>query len=123
MVESLLCEATTCIHNASKQCTAPSINIVGGPTRTGSDTFCGSFSEDENLILPDTTNFVMGVASRGDQYTADRLTEFNGAPAIECNAVKCTYNDSNICYATGIKILGQEGTAKGSTECDTFRPE
>lgn len=112
MVESLLCDATTCVYNASRKCTAKSINVVGGTTRSGSDTYCATFSEDQDEKLD------------ANPYIQDLETSaFDMTPGVACNAVNCTYNDSNKCYASGVKILDQRQTAKGSTECNTFRPE
>lgn len=113
MVDSLLCDAKTCAYNTSRKCTAPAINIVGGTTKNGSDTFCATFTEDKEQAH-----------SAGSTMVGDlEVSSFNDAPGVACNAVNCTYNDSNMCYASGVKILGQKDTTKGSTECETFRPE
>jgi len=113
MVESLLCDAKTCVYNAARKCTAPTINIVGGTTKNGSDTYCATFTEDRDQVFSDKSTMI------GDL----EVSSFDDAPSVSCNAVNCTYNDNNKCYAAGVKILGPKDTAIGSTECQTFRPE
>lgn len=122
MVESLFCDAMNCIYNSSKKCNAPTINVVGGTTRDGSDTYCATFTEEQDSYSSGQGNAVNS-AAKGPQFTDDSQGVYTDTPGVYCNATNCTYNDSNVCYAKGIRILGENETPVGSTECETFRPE
>lgn len=123
MVESLFCNATNCIYNSSKKCNAPTINVVGGTTKDGSDTYCATFTEDSDAYTPAKMQADMSMNAKAGQFTDDTQGIYTDTPGVCCNATNCTYNDSNFCYAKGIRILGENETPVGSTECETFRPE
>ncbi len=120
MVESLTCQATKCIYNNQNQCNATAINVGGDMTQHGSETFCGTYVDKENMLEPEAYDFDNKVSSKSDMETAEGLTDFHGAPAVGCNALKCEHNHDYKCHASSVKILDEND---GRAECETFKPE
>ncbi|NMA68118.1 MAG: DUF1540 domain-containing protein, partial [Desulfitobacterium sp.] len=40
----LKCDAVNCVYNRSHLCSAEKIEVQGGPTTSGDNTFCGTFA-------------------------------------------------------------------------------
>lgn len=98
------CSVVDCYYNDSKLCSRHNI-VVGGEEACSSDcTCCDSFQQK-------------GV----DSYTSS-AGEATRPTSVTCEAVKCVYNEENLCMANQIGISGHNAHQPEQTECATFKP-
>ncbi len=100
---SLGCSVTTCVHNAEKCCCKQAIAVDGADAKASKDTCCASFEENKG-----------GVFKNLFKTPESRLE-------VECEAVKCLYNDDRRCRADRIVIAGDGAREVRQTECSSFR--
>lgn len=99
----LKCGVTSCLHNADKCCCKQAIIVDGKDAREACDTCCGSFDENQG-----------GVFQNVFKTPESRLE-------IDCEALKCVYNENRHCTAEHIDISGDGASNAEHTECATFR--
>ena len=97
------CTVSTCVHNAEKCCCKSGIFVEGAEAKTGRDTYCGSFEENKGNIFKNIFK------------TPESKLH------IECDVVRCLYNDDHMCRAEKITIMGGGARSVGQTECGSFR--
>ena len=97
------CTVSTCVHYAEKCCCKSGIFVEGAEAKSGRDTYCGSFEENKG-------NFFKNVFKTPESKLH-----------VECDVVKCLYNDDHMCRADHITIKGDGARAVGQTECGSFR--
>ena len=96
------CTVTNCYYNKRLGCTAPAITVDGESAEESRSTCCDTFIEQKS-----------GMRSS--------VSEPKSNTDIKCTAVKCVYNDSEICEATDILINGKNATVPEETCCSTFK--
>lgn len=99
----LKCSAQTCIYNKDHYCSKGDIMVEGKDAKEPSGTCCGSFRERTRENASNT----VGHPSR----TID----------VDCEAVKCIFNDDCKCTADEIGIMGSHACDCQDTECGSFR--
>lgn len=99
----LECNVTTCLHNAEHCCCKGAIIVDGEHASECYETCCGSFDK------------------RGDETYHNRFETPEVETKVECEAVKCIYNENKYCTAERIDISGNGATLPSQTECATFR--
>ncbi len=97
------CTVSTCVHNSEKCCCKSGILVEGSEARDTSDTFCGSFEENRG-----------GLFKNLFKTPEARLQ-------VDCDVVRCLYNDDHQCRAERITVRGDGARASDQTECGSFR--
>lgn len=98
----LECNVSTCVYNEMDKCCRSNINVDGPEANRCAATCCDSF------------------AKKGCGCTNSTHIPENKV-SIECNAVKCVYNDNHTCKATVVGVVGHTAEQKNDTECATFK--
>ena len=96
------CSVRNCLHNADGCCCKREILVDGYEAKEAFETCCASFDEAKE-----------GLFSNLFQTPETRLT-------IECDAVRCRYNEDNRCQATRVDIAGDGAADSMETRCATF---
>ncbi len=99
---NIACTVTNCYFNKSEGCTAPALEVDGKKADESRLTSCDTFIEQKP-----------GVRSSVHEPKSDTN--------IKCKAVKCTYNDSELCIATRIVVNGKNAQNTEETCCSTFK--
>lgn len=97
------CSVTSCTHNAENCCCKGTIVVDGEHAADVCDTCCGSFDK------------------RSDDSYHNRFETPDTEVKVECEAVKCVYNENRYCTAEHIGIAGDGASLPSQTECATFR--
>lgn len=118
MDNKLKCDATTCVHNFNHLCGASTIQVKGGNTTDGNNTFCSTYA------IKSTGNYISELGNVNLTGSVSQLFSDNQVmePKITCNAINCKYNSNEICTAGELKIMGPSSSAPQQTECKTFHP-
>lgn len=126
MKQLLHCEAGECLHNVKEKCNANIIQVNGGATNKGEDTYCNSYINTHDTFEGSHNQHLAG--SFTGESTAD--TEFGNdlmaatkAPKITCTAGKCEYNHQYYCHANKVDIESPREDGSMRCECRTFRPK
>ncbi len=98
----LECNVVTCVHNEDDKCCKGCIKVDGNSAMRSDATCCDSFDK-------------RGCGCSNDCKCPDMKVD------IECEAVNCVYNDSKVCKATHVGVVGHTADDKNQTECATFR--
>lgn len=98
------CNVTSCFYNDSKLCSKNNILVAGDEACSSNSTCCDSFK-----------------ARSMDSYSSNAGTAARPTN-VDCEAVKCTYNENRLCHATQIGITGPNANQAEQTECSTFKP-
>lgn len=98
----LECNVVTCVHNEDDKCCKGCIKVDGNSAMRSDTTCCDSFDK-------------RGCGCSNDCKCPDMKVD------IECEAVNCVYNDSKVCKATHVGVVGHTADDKNQTECATFR--
>nr|WP_300096142.1 DUF1540 domain-containing protein [Sedimentibacter sp.] len=96
------CTVTNCYFNKRQGCTAPTIEVDGEKAEKSRLTSCNTFIEQKP-----------GIRSSVSEPKSDT--------DIKCDAVKCTYNKSHHCNASGILVNGRNASVPEETCCSTFK--
>ncbi|MCD7739404.1 MAG: DUF1540 domain-containing protein [Lachnospiraceae bacterium] len=96
------CGVSNCIYNQEHCCCKGDIMVGGRDAVTESDTCCESFADQ-----------------RGDFY-ANMMESPKEMIHVDCEAVRCIYNDNYKCRAEQINIQGDHADTCGDTLCATF---
>ena len=97
------CNVTNCLHNAENCCCKAAIIVEGEQAKDTCDTCCGSFDENKD-----------GAYHNLFKTPENRLE-------VDCEAVKCVYNEGPHCSADHIGIAGDGASEASHTECASFR--
>ncbi len=97
------CNVTNCLHNAENCCCKATIIVEGEQAKETCDTCCGSFDENKD-----------GAYHNLFKTPENRLE-------VDCEAVKCVYNEGRHCSADHIGIAGDGASEASHTECASFR--
>ena len=97
------CNVTNCLHNAENCCCKAAIIVEGEQAKETCDTCCGSFDENKD-----------GAYHNLSKTPENRLE-------VDCEAVKCVYNEGRHCSADHIGIAGDGASEASHTECASFR--
>lgn len=99
----LSCKAETCTYNKEHYCCKGDIMVGGKHADNTEATCCESF-----------------VPVKKDSYT--NTTKHPSATiSIDCEAVKCMYNNNYKCVAKKVDILGNGAMNSAGTACGTFK--
>lgn len=96
------CNVTNCLHNSDNCCCKQTIIVDGRDACDCGDTCCGSFDENKD-----------GSFQNVFKTPESRLE-------VDCEAVKCIYNEDRHCTAEHIGIAGDGANRAEHTECATF---
>ena len=99
----LICGAVTCTYNKDKCCCKGDIMVGGKHADSSDSTCCESFREQG-----------------ADSYT-NSTAHPSRTISIDCEAVKCIYNENYRCKAEHVDITGNRAMASGDTACATFK--
>lgn len=102
---NLKCSVVGCYHNQDRLCCLDKIKVKGSKAEISESTECASFEEK----------------SKGMVKSCGCHASPNTSLTIECEAVKCTYNDNEKCTAKGISVEGTHANAPEETMCATFK--
>lgn len=97
------CNVTSCLHNAEHRCCKHAIIVDGSEAKEKQDTCCGSFDENRDGAFHNLFK------------TPENKLE------VDCEALKCVYNENRHCVADHIGIAGDGATEATQTECATFK--
>lgn len=97
------CNVKSCIHNSDNCCCKSAIVVEGNSACEKCDTCCGSFDENKDGSF------------RNVFKSPENKLE------VDCEAVKCVYNENRHCAAEHIGIAGDGAIEPGQTECASFR--
>lgn len=98
----LECNVVTCAHNSDDKCCRGEIKVDGPDAANSASTCCCSYDE-------------CGCGCKNETKCPDRTVEIN------CSAVNCVYNDSEVCKATLVGMVGHSAKNSKETECATFK--
>jgi hypothetical protein len=99
----LKCGVENCSYNKDKFCCKGDIMVGGKHAQSCKDTCCDSFSE-----------------KKPGSYVSS-LEHPCKTISIDCEVVKCVYNDNYKCHAEHVDIKGCGACDCKETECATFR--
>lgn len=97
------CNVTSCLHNADNCCCKQAIIVDGSSAKTPYETCCGSFDENKDGAFHNLFK------------TPESKLE------VDCEAVKCVYNEDRHCVAEHIGIAGDGASEASHTECASFK--
>lgn len=98
MNHDLSCSATSCVYNGNQLCYAGNIKVDGRQAYSTGDTFCASYEDRSNSAMTNSMDDSKEVCPKD----------------IHCEAVKCKYNDSELCKADNVHINANNAS------CETF---
>ncbi len=98
----LKCSAKNCGYNADQCCSKGDIMVGGRHAACADETCCESFTEKKN------DSFKSAV-----EHPSDYIS-------IDCEAVKCVYNENYKCAASHVDIRGCSTCGCKTTSCATF---
>lgn len=105
---NLDCSVKSCYYNKEQKCCLEGIRVRGSEANTSDSTACGSFREKGEGTFTNSHECHMS--------PEQHLT-------IQCEAVKCCYNQDKKCYADNVDIAGGNAKNYSETECKTFKSE
>lgn len=99
----LNCTVENCAYNEEKYCCKGDIMVGGKHAEKETDTCCESFMEQKT-----------------DRFTS-ALEHPSKIISIDCEAVKCVYNNNYKCVAEHVDIKGCGASDCRETSCATFK--
>ncbi len=104
----LRCSVQKCMYNQSRYCMRNRIHIQGTQAINEDETQCGTFKLG---MEKDLTNLNTEFAF---------LDEANEHLSINCDCVKCKYNENDLCHKENVKISGITADSRQDTVCESF---
>ena len=98
----LKCVVENCTYNNDKCCCKGDIMVGGKEAQKENDTCCESFKDRTGESASNAMNPCRTIS-------------------IDCEAVKCVYNEGRHCSADHIGIAGDGASEASHTECASFR--
>ncbi len=126
MDQSLHCDAQDCLHNVKEKCHANIIQVNGGATNKGDDTYCNTYiGVRDNYEGKNAREWAGGYSGsdRLDTEFGNDMAAMTQAPKITCTAGKCEYNHRYYCQAKKVDIESPKEDGSMRCECRTFRPK
>jgi hypothetical protein len=122
--QSLHCDAEDCLHNVKEKCAANIIQVNGGATNKGEDTYCNSYINvhDDFDGQNAWSGSTLGKSVLDTEFGNDMAAQTE-APKITCTAGKCEYNHRYYCHANKVDIESPKEDGSMRCECRTFRPK
>ncbi|MGN0382752.1 MAG: DUF1540 domain-containing protein [Eubacterium sp.] len=102
------CSVSTCYYNKQNQCCLGDIKVEGESATNSERTACNSFRERGE----DTYSNTCGCGIEPETVIQ-----------VDCDAIKCVYNEDRKCKADHIGIAGAGAKHYTETECSSFKPE
>ncbi len=99
----LTCKAKECTYNEECLCCKGDIMVGGKHADTTDATCCESFAPKKENTYTSAVNHPSKTIS------------------IDCEAIKCVYNDNYKCKAEKVDILGNGAKNSAGTACGTFK--
>ena len=104
----LRCSVNKCMYNQSRYCTRNRIHIQGSQAIYEDETQCGTFKlAPEKDFKNMDTEFAY-------------MDEANEHLSINCDCVKCKYNENDLCHKENVKISGSNADCRQDTVCESF---
>ncbi|MEG0215672.1 MAG: DUF1540 domain-containing protein [Hungatella sp.] len=100
---TLDCNVKNCLHNADSCCCKQAIIVDGQDAKETCETYCGSFDENKE-----------GAFQNMFKSPESKLE-------VDCEAMKCVYNENRHCSADHIGIAGDGAKEACHTECASFK--
>lgn len=97
------CNVKNCLHYADDCCCKKAIIVDGSDAKECYETCCGSFDETKDG------------AFQNMYKSPEKNLE------VDCEAVKCVYNEDRCCTADHIGIAGDGAYQASQTECASFK--
>lgn len=126
LTRTLHCDARDCLHNKEERCFANIIQVNGGATNKGRDTYCNSYVATRDTYAGSADSLKEGLAANGTvdtEFGNDFIAPSGNAPKVTCTAGKCAYNCRYYCYAKNLEIEAPREDGSMRCECRTFRPK
>lgn len=101
----LKCSAQTCMYNEDHYCCKGDIMVEGRDAQDSTGTCCASFRE------------------RNGEASASSMEHPSRNIDVDCEAVRCVFNDDCKCSAREIGIAGSHACHCDDTECASFECE
>ncbi len=101
----LKCGAESCTYNKEHLCSKGDIMVGGKHACNCEDTCCESFM----------------VKREGEDSYTSSLSHPSSIISIDCEAVKCVYNQNYKCSAEHVDIRGAHACGSKETACATFK--
>ncbi len=98
------CSVKTCCYNSDNKCCLEGIKVEGKKADSSDETACGSFKLRVDGVMSNSCS------TKNPSQTSN----------VECDAVKCTFNQSHKCTAKHIGIAGSHADRVADTECASF---
>lgn len=105
LMAELKCAAVNCTYNKEKLCSKGDIMVGGKHADDTKGTFCDSFAKRRE---------------GQDAYTSS-IDHPSRVISIDCEAVKCMYNNNYKCVAEHVDIQGNKAVESKETACGTFK--
>lgn len=96
------CSVTNCTYNEDSCCCKGDITITGKDAKNTSETCCGSFHERKGDCCKNAID-----------HKSENID-------VDCEAVKCKYNEACKCSADRIGIMGGNAKVSADTQCASF---
>lgn len=103
-MSDLRCDAMNCVHNCDRLCCKGEICVGGTHADKCDDTCCENYACHKEGM---------------DSFTSS-ISHPSTNVSIDCEAVRCIYNDHYKCTAEHVDISGH-GESRCETCCKTFR--
>lgn len=114
----LTCNASNCVNNVNGFCSARNIHISSADPMGNGNTKCDTFGEKgfknafKNLGNVNMAGTIKQLINKDDVEMT---------PNITCSAVKCIYNESQMCTAGNINVNIERWSNTESTRCESFK--
>ena len=100
----LKCGAESCVYNKDRLCAKGDIMVGGKHADRSDDTCCESF-----------------MVKRTEDSCTSSIAHPSKIISIDCEAVKCVYNQNYKCVASHVDIRGGQANESRETACATFK--
>ena len=98
----LECSVDNCMYNEDRCCCKGDILVTGKDAKNTSETCCGSFHQRKD-----------GGAQNAVGHKSETID-------VDCEAVKCRFNEACKCSAERIGIVGGRAAKSCDTQCASF---
>ena len=98
------CGVRNCVYNKEEYCCKGDIYVGGRQAKKEDDTCCESF-----------------MVKRGEDSYTSSIAHPSKIISIDCEAVKCVYNQNYKCVASHVDIRGGQANESRETACATFK--
>lgn len=116
MASDLQCDASKCVYNIQRRCSASTIQVKGMEAEHGDAIFCGTFAPRKISNM---------VSMMGNINLLGSLGELTGGapslkPKVACSITSCQYNNGGACVTEDLVIGGVSSNRAEETNCQSF---